>query len=143
MIYLLDTNTCVAFLRGRSLRVTQAIRQMRADDIALCAVVVAELYEGAYRSIQQAHNLAGVAEFVAQFSVLPFDTSAAEIAGRHGADLAARGTPIGAHDLQIAAIVLAHDLTLVTHNTREFSRVAGLRIADWERDDTTPATSPP
>jgi len=135
MIYLLDTNTCIVYLRGRSEQVTQAMRQVQADDIALCAIVVAELYEGAHRSAQQAHNLARVAEFVARFIILPFDTAAAEIAGRHGADLAARGMPIGAHDLQIAAIALAHGLTLVTHNTREFSRVAGLRIDDWERDD--------
>nr|MDQ2997357.1 hypothetical protein [Chloroflexota bacterium] len=54
------------------------------------------------------------------------------------ADLAVKGIPIGAHDLQIAAIALAHDLTLVTHNTREFSRVAGLRLEDWERDDAAP-----
>jgi tRNA(fMet)-specific endonuclease VapC len=132
MIYLLDTNTCIVYLRGRSERVIQAIREARAGDITLCAIVVAELYEGAYRSAQQAHNLAKVAEFVARFIILPFDTMAAEIAGRYGADLAARGMPIGAHDLQIAAIAFAHDLTLVTHNTREFSRLAGLRLEDWE-----------
>lgn len=42
------------------------------------------------------------------------------------------GTPIGIHDLLIASIALANDLTLVTHNTGEFSRVEGLRIEDWE-----------
>jgi tRNA(fMet)-specific endonuclease VapC len=48
------------------------------------------------------------------------------------ADLAAKGTPIGPNDLMIASIALAHDLTLVTHNTSEFSRVPGLRIEDWQ-----------
>ena len=140
MIYLLDTNICIVFLRGRSVGVTRTLQRVQADDIALCAVVVAELYEGAYRSAQRAHNLAKVAEFVAQFSVLPFDSAAAEIAGRYGADLAAQGMSIGAHDLQIAAIALANDLTLVTHNTREFSRVSGLRLEDWERDADPPST---
>jgi tRNA(fMet)-specific endonuclease VapC len=138
MIYLLDTNTCIAYLRGRSARVAQALREAQPEDIALCAVVVAELFEGAHRSVQREHNLARVAEFVTRFIILPFDIAAAEIAGQLGADLAARGTPIGAHDLQIAAIALANDLTLVTHNTREFSRLTGLQLEDWERDDSGP-----
>lgn len=138
MIYLLDTNICVMFLRNRSARVRRAIQQTQATHIALCAVVVAELYEGAYRSAQQVRNLAQVAAFIEPFVVLPFDTAAAEIAGRQGAELAARGMLIGAHDLQIAAIALAHNLILVTQNTHEFSRVGGLRLEDWEQDDGTP-----
>jgi tRNA(fMet)-specific endonuclease VapC len=63
---------------------------------------------------------------------LPFDDAAAEAYGRLRAELARRGTPIGPNDLMIAAIALAHDLTLVTHNTAEFSRVSGLRLEDWE-----------
>jgi tRNA(fMet)-specific endonuclease VapC len=139
MIYLLDSNTCIAFLRSRTSPVKQALQRVQAEDIALCSIVVAELYEGAYRSVQQANNLNKVGQFVARFTVLPFDTIAAEIAGQQGASLAALGTPIGPHDLQIAAIALAHDLTLITHNVREFSRVNGLRIEDWERDDATTA----
>ena len=135
MIYLLDSNTCIAFLRSRTSPVKEALARMQTSDVALCSIVVAELYEGAYRSAQQEDNLAKVGQFVARFTILPFDTIAAEIAGRQGASLAALGTPIGPHDLQIAAIALAHDLTLVTHNVREFSRINGLRIEDWQRDD--------
>jgi len=143
MIYLLDSNTCIAFLRSRSSRVKQALQRVQAQDVALCSIVVAELYEGAYRSAQQANNLAKVAEFVARFDVLPFDTLAATLAGQHGARLASLGTPIGPHDLQIAAIALAYNLTLVTHNVREFSRVSGLRIEDWEDDNNIPNTVSP
>ncbi|KPV54317.1 twitching motility protein PilT [Kouleothrix aurantiaca] len=135
MMYLLDSNTCIAFLRSRTSPVKEALARIQASDIALCSIVVAELYEGAYRSAQQQNNLAKVGQFVAQFIVLPFDTIAAQIAGQQGARLAALGTPIGPHDLQIAAIALEHDLTLVTHNVREFSRINGLRIEDWQRDD--------
>jgi predicted nucleic acid-binding protein len=53
------------------------------------------------------------------------DSEAAKIAGKIRTDLAARGTPIGSYDVQIAAIALANDLILVTHNTREFARVSG------------------
>lgn len=75
-----------------------------------------------------------LSEFFNEFVSLPFDGRAAEIGGQIRAQLADVGTPIGSNDLLIAAIALAHNLILVTHNTREFSRVAGLRIEDWETE---------
>ena len=44
------------------------------------------------------------------------------------------GTPIGSYDLQIAAIALSNDLLIVTHNTREFERIDGLKLEDWEAE---------
>lgn len=67
-----------------------------------------------------------------QFRSLPFDDVAAASYASVRAELSAKGSLIGPYDLQIAAIALANDLTLVTHNTSEFSRVSGLRIEDWE-----------
>ncbi len=63
---------------------------------------------------------------------MPFDDAAAELFGSIKAQLFAAGTPIGPFDMQIAAIALANGLTLVTHNTREFGRVGGLNLEDWE-----------
>ena len=63
---------------------------------------------------------------------MPFDDRCAEEYGLIRADLDHAGTPIGPNDLLIAATARAHDLVLVTHNTREFSRVSGLQIDDWE-----------
>lgn len=71
-------------------------------------------------------------EFLNQFISLDFDDKAAEIFGYIRAQLFAKGTPIGAYDLQIAAIAMTNKLILVTHNTREFGRVDGLIIEDWE-----------
>jgi tRNA(fMet)-specific endonuclease VapC len=71
-------------------------------------------------------------QFLARFVSLPFDDEAAIVFGEVRAALANAGTPIGPYDLQIAAIALANDLTLVTHNTREFVRVSGLRLEDWQ-----------
>lgn len=65
---------------------------------------------------------------------MPFDDAAALAFGKIRADLAAMGTPIGPYDLQIAAIALANNLILVTHNTREFSRIADLKIENWEME---------
>ncbi len=71
-------------------------------------------------------------KFLRRYMTLPFDDNAAQICGEIRADLARKGTPIGPYDVQIAAIALANNLTLVTHNTREFSRVPNLLLDDWE-----------
>ena len=70
--------------------------------------------------------------FFEPYESLPFDDAAAAEYGRIRAQLAAAGTPIGPNDLMIAAIARDRQLTLVTHNTREFSRVSGLLMEDWE-----------
>ncbi len=97
----------------------------------MCAVVVGELYYGAYRSPYSTANLALLAKFLPRFLSLPYDDAAAELFGRVRAQLAATGSLIGPYDLQIAAIALANQCTLVTHNTTEFSRITGLVLEDW------------
>jgi tRNA(fMet)-specific endonuclease VapC len=93
---------------------------------------MAELLFGALRSRNMAVNLAVVRAFAGAFRSLDFDTDAAEVYATIRADLASKGTPIGPNDLLIAAIGLANGLTLVTHNSIEFSRVAGLTLEDWQ-----------
>jgi tRNA(fMet)-specific endonuclease VapC len=97
------------------------------------SVTRAELVYGARRSARVAENLRVLASFFAPLVSLPFDDACAEQYGALRATLAAAGRPIGPNDLLIAATALAHDLTVVTHNVREFSRIAGLKIEDWER----------
>ncbi|MCM2409298.1 PIN domain-containing protein (plasmid) [Anabaena sp. PCC 7938] len=93
-----------------------------------------ELYYGVFRSNQKDKNLQLLQSFLNQFTLIPLDEESAKIAGIIKADLARIGTPIGPYDVEIAAIALANDLILVTHNTREFSRVNGLKIEDWESE---------
>jgi tRNA(fMet)-specific endonuclease VapC len=131
--YLLDTNTCVEFLRhGAGSRVAARLAAVGPGDAALCAVVVAELLFGALRSRDVAKNLAEVRAFTAGFQSLAFDDTAAERYADVRADLEAKGTPIGPNDLLIAAIAAARGLTLVTHNAAEFGRVVGLSLEDWQ-----------
>lgn len=132
MTYLLDTNVCIRLLNNTSPAVRNRLAVEQPENIYLCTVVQVELYYGAYRSANPEPNIALLERFFSQSSILPLDVRAARITGQLRAQLAALGTPIGPYDLQIAAIALANNLTLVTHNTREFSRVEGLRIEDWE-----------
>ncbi|SRR5579883_195876 len=132
MIYLLDTNTCIQYINRRNLPIYRRITSSSPDDIAICDIVKFELYFGAYNSARVEENLEILRKFFGDFVSLPFDGEAAAICGRVRAHLKATGTPIGSYDLQIAAIALSHNLTLITHNTAEFSRVDGLQFEDWE-----------
>lgn len=132
MTYLLDTNTCIKYLNGRSEKIKQHLDTLQAEDILMCSVVKAELFYGAIKSARPTENLSKQHYFVNRFSSLPFDDRAAEIYAEIRARLEKLGTPIGPNDLLIAAIALANQVTLVTHNTGEFGRVEGLQWEDWE-----------
>jgi len=132
MTYLLDANTCINYLNGRSEPIRRQIESLRPDNLALCSVVKAELLYGAAKSGRSAENVAKLRRFFARFASLPFDDAAAEVYGRIRARLERAGSPIGPNDLLIAAIALAHQRTLVTHNQDEFGRIEELDLEDWE-----------
>jgi tRNA(fMet)-specific endonuclease VapC len=132
MMYLLDTNVCIRLLNDKHPHTLQRLREHSPADIALCSVVKAELLYGARRSQRVEANLQLLKAFFAPLQSLPFDDECAEHYGQIHADLLTLGTPIGPNDTLIAAIARAHGATLITHNTAEFSRVAGLLLADWE-----------
>ena len=134
MRYLLDTNTRIRYINGRSQSVADRLDALPEREAVVCAVVKAELFFGALHSHHPAKSLAGQKQFLKLFASLPFDDAAAEHYAQIRADLANKGTPIGSNDMFIAAIALANGLILVTHNTREFGRVAHLQIEDWETD---------
>lgn len=134
MIYLLDTNVCIVYLNRPVSGVRRRLTTLSLQDVAVCSVVKAELFYGAIRSNNRARTLALQEAFLNNFVSLPFDDTSARIFGIIRAELAASGTPIGPYDLQIAAIAIANNLILVTHNTREFGRVNGLQLEDWEQE---------
>lgn len=132
MTYLLDTNTCINYLNGRSEKIRLRLEASAPDAIVLCSIVKAELYYGAAKSTKPEQNFEKVHRFEARFVSLPFDDLAAQAYGQIRARLERAGTPIGSNDLLIAAIGVSTATTVITHNTREFSRVAGLLLEDWE-----------
>jgi len=132
MNYLLDCNACIVFLNKRSEKLKQRLELCEPKQMLLCSVVKAELFYGAMKSQNPERSLSKVENFCAHFQSLPFDDKAALAYGKIRAELSAIGQPIGANDFMIAAIALANNITLVTHNTREFSRISGLSLEDWE-----------
>jgi tRNA(fMet)-specific endonuclease VapC len=132
LTYLLDSNVCIRLINNSSPAVTSRLAAQQPSDILVSTITQFELYYGAYRSAQRDRNLEILQRFFIQFNIIHLDSSAAIQAGRIRADLAAMGMPIGPYDVQIAAIALANDLILVTHNVGEFNRVYGLQIEDWE-----------
>lgn len=132
MTYLLDTNACIRLLNGTSAPLAARLQAVGPHDVRLCATVQAELVFGAYKSQFPEKNLGVLERFFQQFQSIPFDERAIEAYGRIRATLEKRGTPIGPNDLQIAAIAVSHQLVLVSHNSKEFGRVPGLVLEDWE-----------
>jgi tRNA(fMet)-specific endonuclease VapC len=134
MKFLLDANAWIGHFRQTTPLVTQNLNKHPPADIALCSVVLAELLYGAERSApaHRAGNLALIGGLRQQYVSLPFDDLAAERYGVVRAHLASLGLPIGPNDLMIASIALANNLTLITHNVVEFSRVPALMLEDWQ-----------
>lgn len=131
-MYLLDSNACIGILTGRSRPLVRRLRQVSQTKIALCSIVKAELVFGARKSRDVAANSRTLRRFFAPFPSYPFDDRCAETYGNLRAELERSGSPIGGNDLLIAATAVANDLVLVTHNQREFSKVVGLELEDWE-----------
>lgn len=133
MTYLLDTNVCIAYLRGSNSAVLSRMRGLSPNDVSVCSIVSMELFYGAQRSSDPDSQMDVVKQFLEPIECIAIDEEIAEVAARDRSALAALGTPIGPYDLLIAATAKSRALTLITHNTREFSRVSGLNLDDWER----------
>lgn len=132
MKLLLDSNTCIQFLNDSHAGVKRQFLAHHPSDLVLCSIVKAELLDGAYRSARVAANLQRLQTFFAPMRCLPFDDACIHSYGQLRAILAAKGAAFGANDMLIAAVGLAHKLTVVTNNTGEFARVDGLALEDWE-----------
>ena len=130
MHYMLDTNICIYAIKHRPPELLAALRAHESAGIGLSSITVAELSFGVHKS-GSARNIAALQQFLEPLEIADFDRAAAWHFGRLRATLDAAGTPIGPLDTQIAAHARALDVTLVTHNTREFSRVPGLLLSDW------------
>lgn len=132
MTYLLDTNVWARYLNGRSSAIRKRFREVDLTQVFICSIVKSELAYGAFKSRNPDLTYRKQNNFIILFVSLPFDDVSALVFGRLKVQLELGGEMIGIKDLQIAAIALANNLVLVTHNISEFGRVEGLQIEDWE-----------
>lgn len=129
-LWMLDTNALSELIRDPRGPVMQRLSDVAPDVVCTSIVVACELRFGAQRK-GSAVLTERVNALLDAIMVLPLD----EPADAHYADirvtLERAGTPIGSHDMLIAAHARSRALTLVTHNLREFQRVPGLKLEDW------------
>lgn len=128
----LDSNTISFYFRGDP-QVVPRLQAVRPAELGVPAIVEYELRYGLLRLSPEvaAPRLTALAQLLRPLQKLPFDAECAEHAARIRAGLEASGTPIGPHDVQIAATALRHGARLVTRNVREFSRVPELLWVNW------------
>jgi len=131
--WLLDTNAVIALVARRSEPLLRRVEATAPGALAISSIVAHELYFGAYRSQKMEFNLETLRLLFADLDILDLDQEDARAAGEIRAELARRGTPIGPYDVLIAGQAMARGLPLVSNNTAEFERIAGLKLEDWTR----------
>lgn len=130
MTYMLDTNICIAIMKGHS-GVRSKLQMINPDEVSISSIVKAELCYGVWKSVHQTQNEQALADFLAMCRVLDWPKDAADTYGQIRSSLEAQGCIIGANDLLIAAHARYVDRVLVTNNVREFQRIPALAIENW------------
>ena len=131
MKYLLDTNICIYALKNQFPSHTKKLLSISPEDICISAITVGELEYGAAKSKWGTRTREGLYLFLSAFTIIPFTSDDAIKFGKIRAYLEKKGTPIGPYDTMIATQGITRNLTIITHNTAEFSRVPNLNLADW------------
>ena len=134
--YLLDTNACIALINGHPATVRARLQKASATgaQIFVSSIAIFELGYGVAKSVRHEFNHKRLETFLSgPVTILPFEDADARAAGAIRATLETSGKPIGAYDVLIAGQAIRHELTLVTANVREFSRVKGLTWQDWAK----------
>jgi tRNA(fMet)-specific endonuclease VapC len=130
--WMLDTDTCIALIKSHP----AALKRLRGKSIGqvgLSSITLGELAFGAGKSSRSKDAHEALREFLLPLEIASFDDQSAMRYGEVRASLARRGKPIGPLDTLIGSHAYALDLILVTHNTREFAQIEGLRLEDWTK----------
>jgi len=133
MKWMLDTDTCIAIIKGKPPSVLKKLRGKSVGQVGISSITLGELAFGAAKSGRHDESRAALAEFLLALEIASFDSDAASSYGQLRASLEKRGAPIGPLDALIGAHAAALNVVLVTHNTREFGRIDTLRLEDWTR----------
>ena len=131
MRYLLDTNICIYLIKQKPPQAIERFQSLSLLDIGVSSITVAELEYGITKSQQQNKNRQALMEFLLPLEIIEFSQAAAVIYGTIRNELETKGLVIGAMDMLIAAHAVSLELTLVTNNMREFSRIPDLALENW------------
>ena len=131
MNYLLDTNVCIHFFRGK-FNLLEKLQQIGIKNCAISEITLAELAFGAENSSKPRHNHKIVNSFTEQLSILPIFNSI-DIYAKEKVRLRKDGEMISDFDLLIGATAVANDLIMVTENTKEFQRISKIKLENWIR----------
>jgi tRNA(fMet)-specific endonuclease VapC len=131
MKWMLDTDSCIAIVKGKPPSVLKKLRGKSVGQVGISSITLGELAFGAAKSGRRDESRTALAEFLLALEIASFDSDAASSYGQVRASLEKRGAPIGPLDTLIGAHAAALDVVLVTHNTREFGRIDTLRLEDW------------
>lgn len=134
MKYMLDTNICIELIRRRSPNLVKRLTSLKVGDVGVSAITVAELHHGVSKSQSPEQNLAALEQFLLPLAIADFGFDAATAYGPICAWLERKGTPIVSMDLLIAAQAVSLDVTLVTNNVKEFTRIPQLDVEDWSKE---------
>ncbi len=129
-MHMLDTNTLIYFFKGMG-EVEENLFSHPPKDIFIPSIVIYELQVGIAKSNNPKKRERQLSALLEQINIIEFGEKEAKVSAHIRADLEMKGTPIGAMDMLIAGCAKAHNLTLVTHNTKEFMRVDRLSLDDW------------
>ena len=130
---LIDSSSLIAAERGE-LDLQVALAEELDEEVAIAAITASELLHGVHRlkgGMKQAKAERFVERLLDRLAVIPFDLEAARVHARLGAELAAKGTAVGAHDLIIASTAVAIDFAVATRDLRSFPRITGLTLRRW------------
>lgn len=129
-MYVLDTNTLIYYFKGQG-QVAQNLANVSPQEINIPTVVFFELQVGIAKSTSPIKRTQQLQQLLSRVNLVSFDQNAALVSATIRAQLEQQGMSIGSLDVLIAGTALALQATLVTRNTKEFSRVSGLEIANW------------
>ena len=130
-MFLLDTNICIYAINGRHPMLSEKLLSIHPSEIFISSITVGEMEYGAAKSHWGERTKQIMHAFLANYDILPFTDQDAALFGAFRAQLESAGITVGVLDVMIAAQGVSNNLTVVTHNTREFIRIPGINLDDW------------
>jgi tRNA(fMet)-specific endonuclease VapC len=130
MSFLLDTDTCSYHVKRPSGLMHRF--QQYSGNLFISTLTLGELYVWAYQRVDPSKILRSLeSDLLPGVLILDYDNQAAVLFGRYRGELLRKGIDVPPTDMINASVALLHNLTLVTHNTRDYQAIPGLRLDDW------------